>query len=256
MDLARTGDAAVGKPSVLVRLTDQCFLADPDLTLDVTFRSNLLHYALLLLECCWCVSCSVCILHLCLHMMRWAVSSSMTSPRAASSHLARRPGRIRSCILVGNKRDLARPTSPNALCAPQKPLYLQPKSACSPSVRSEDDMEAAFVAAAEAVLGKVKGGVFGDARLICSIVISLRPHFRLSTSNLLPHLIFPTPCLSSALLTLLSFLLPPLLLYFMSARTPASHSLKFELGDVLCCGIVMRPMWTRAGYRFLGWSMA
>ncbi|KAJ7112541.1 P-loop containing nucleoside triphosphate hydrolase protein [Mycena epipterygia] len=37
-----TGDAAVGKSSLLVRLTDQRFLANPDPTLSVEFGSNLI----------------------------------------------------------------------------------------------------------------------------------------------------------------------------------------------------------------------
>ncbi|KAJ7939080.1 P-loop containing nucleoside triphosphate hydrolase protein [Mycena leptocephala] len=37
-----TGDAAVGKSSLLVRLTDQRFLANPDLTLGVEFGSKLI----------------------------------------------------------------------------------------------------------------------------------------------------------------------------------------------------------------------
>ncbi|KAJ7846056.1 hypothetical protein B0H14DRAFT_2179730, partial [Mycena olivaceomarginata] len=37
-----TGDAAVGKSSLLVRLTDQRFLANPDPTLGVEFGSELI----------------------------------------------------------------------------------------------------------------------------------------------------------------------------------------------------------------------
>ncbi|KAJ7112561.1 ras-domain-containing protein [Mycena epipterygia] len=176
-----TGDAAVGKSSLLVRLTDQRFLANPDPTLGVEFGSKLITLpdaegTVVKLQC-WDTAGTESFRSITRSYYRGAAGCllvyDVTSRRSfenvrtwladvrahADAHV--------SCILVGNKRDLceadeskrAVPTAEAALFAAEEGLLFAEASA-----RSGDGVEQAFVAAAEAVLGKVKGGVFDDAR--------------------------------------------------------------------------------------------
>ncbi|KAJ6543357.1 ras family-domain-containing protein [Mycena vulgaris] len=186
-----TGDSAVGKSSLLVRLTDQRFLANPDPTLGVEFGSKLITLpdaegTVGKLQC-WDTAGTESFRSITRSYYRGAAGCllvyDVTSRRSfenvriwladvrahADAHV--------SCILVGNKVDLcegdeskrAVSTAEGALLAAEEGLLFAEASA-----KRGAGVEAAFVAAAEAVLGKVRRGMFDDSR---------SPGVKLSTPN-------------------------------------------------------------------------
>ncbi|KAJ7909115.1 ras-domain-containing protein [Mycena leptocephala] len=177
-----TGDAAVGKSSLLVRLTDQRFLANPDPTLGVEFGSKLITLpgpdATVVKLQCWDTAGTESFRSITRSYYRGAAGCllvyDVTSRRSfdnvrtwladvrahADAHV--------SCILVGNKKDLvegedarerAVPTELAQQFANDEGLLFTEASA-----RSGEGVEAAFVRAAEEVLGKVREGRFDDDR--------------------------------------------------------------------------------------------
>ncbi|KAJ6538025.1 ras-domain-containing protein [Mycena capillaripes] len=178
-----TGDAAVGKSSLLVRLTDQRFLANPDPTLGVEFGSKLITLpgpeATVVKLQCWDTAGTESFRSITRSYYRGAAGCllvyDVTSRRSfdnvrtwladvrahADAHV--------SCILVGNKVDLcegedatrerAVPTELAAQFAADEGLLFTEASA-----RSGAGVEEAFIRAAEEVLGKVRAGRFDDSR--------------------------------------------------------------------------------------------
>ncbi|KAJ7077637.1 ras-domain-containing protein [Mycena belliarum] len=176
-----TGDAAVGKSSLLVRLTDQRFLANPDPTLGVEFGSKLITLpgpdATVVKLQCWDTAGTESFRSITRSYYRGAAGCllvyDVTSRRSfenvrnwladvrahADAHV--------SCILVGNKADLcdddeskrAVSSAEGALLAAEEGLLFAEASA-----KNGAGVEEAFVRAAQAVLDKVRGGKFDDAR--------------------------------------------------------------------------------------------
>ncbi|KAG6331567.1 hypothetical protein ID866_7520 [Astraeus odoratus] len=147
-----TGDAAVGKSSLLVRLTDQRFLSNPDPTLGVEFGSKLIEIPeegkLIKLQCF-------------LNARSWLADVR----EHADPHV--------TCILVGNKIDLCEsetgvggskrsrevPTEEAARWAKEEGLLFVETSA-----RSGRNVDGAFEHASRDILDKIKRGVFDDNR--------------------------------------------------------------------------------------------
>ncbi|KAK7038561.1 ras-domain-containing protein [Favolaschia claudopus] len=177
-----TGDAAVGKSSLLVRLTDQRFLANPDPTLGVEFGSKLITLpdaegTVVKLQC-WDTAGTESFRSITRSYYRGAAGCllvyDITSRRSfdnvrtwladvrahADAHV--------SCILVGNKSDLcegeearerAVPTEVAEQFAKEEGLLFTEASA-----RSGAGVEDAFIRAATEVLSKVREGRFDDER--------------------------------------------------------------------------------------------
>ncbi|KAJ7216340.1 ras-domain-containing protein [Mycena pura] len=177
-----TGDAAVGKSSLLVRLTDQRFLANPDPTLGVEFGSKLLTLpgpeATVIKLQCWDTAGTESFRSITRSYYRGAAGCllvyDVTSRRSfdnirtwledvrthADAHV--------SCILVGNKVDLCQGDDPKERAVPTE---LAEQFAAEEgllfteaSARSGEGVEAAFTRAAQEVLAKVRGGKFDDDR--------------------------------------------------------------------------------------------
>ncbi|KAJ7720750.1 ras-domain-containing protein [Mycena maculata] len=178
-----TGDAAVGKSSLLVRLTDQRFLANPDPTLGVEFGSKLITLpgpdATVVKLQCWDTAGTESFRSItrsyyrgaagCLLVYDVTSRRSFDNARAWLADVRAHADAHVSCILVGNKVDLVEgedppgtrqvPTAEAAQFAAEEGLLF-----CEASARSGAGVEGAFVRAAEAVIGKVRGGMFDDSR--------------------------------------------------------------------------------------------
>ncbi|KAJ7029463.1 ras family-domain-containing protein [Mycena alexandri] len=178
-----TGDAAVGKSSLLVRLTDQRFLANPDPTLGVEFGSKLITLpgpdpqTVVKLQC-WDTAGTESFRSITRSYYRGAAGAllvySITSLRSFESvrtwlaDVRAHADAHVSCVLVGNKRDLAEgedaparevPTALAQQFADEEGLLFTEASA-----RSGEGVEEAFIRAAEEVLRKVRAGRFDDSR--------------------------------------------------------------------------------------------
>lgn len=120
-----TGDAAVGKSSLLVRLTDQRFLANPDPTLGVEFGSKLIEIAdegkVVKLQC-WDTAGTESFRSITRSYYRGAAGCLLVydvTSRPSFEHLRSWLADVRehadphlTCILVGNKVDLCPPPPP------------------------------------------------------------------------------------------------------------------------------------------------
>ncbi|KAJ7861412.1 ras-domain-containing protein [Mycena olivaceomarginata] len=180
-----TGDAAVGKSSLLVRLTDQRFLANPDPTLGVEFGSKLITLpgpeATVVKLQCWDTAGTESFRSItrsyyrgaagCLLVYDVTSRRSFDSVRTWLADVRAHADAHVSCILVGNKVDLvsggegqeprerAVPTEVAEQFAKEEGLLFTEASA-----RSGEGVEEAFVRAAQEVLGKVREGRFDDER--------------------------------------------------------------------------------------------
>ncbi|CDO68634.1 hypothetical protein BN946_scf184996.g65 [Trametes cinnabarina] len=149
-----TGDAAVGKSSLLVRLTDQRFLANPDPTLGVEFGSKLMtipeENKIVKLQCF-------------VNARSWLQDVR----EHADPHL--------TCILVGNKIDLcsddASATPPHGkrkreVSTEEAELWAKEEGLLfvEASAKSGENVEVAFESATRDILDKVHRGVFDDDR--------------------------------------------------------------------------------------------
>ncbi|THH29831.1 hypothetical protein EUX98_g4341 [Antrodiella citrinella] len=160
-----TGDAAVGKSSLLVRLTDQRFLANPDPTLGVEFGSKLItipeENKVVKLQC-------------------------FTNARTWLQDVREHADPHLTCILVGNKVDLCPPpaTAFSSDSQPQQtqqpPGQLRQRQVTTAeaelwakeegllfveaSAKSGENVEDAFEVATRDILGKIQRGVFDDDR--------------------------------------------------------------------------------------------
>ncbi|KAF8163785.1 P-loop containing nucleoside triphosphate hydrolase protein [Crassisporium funariophilum] len=182
-----TGDAAVGKSSLLIRLTDQRFLANPDPTLGVEFGSKLItipeENKVVKLQC-WDTAGQESFRAITRSYYRGAAGCllvyDVTSRRSfqnARNWLAdvrEHADPHVSCILVGNKVDLcedtpssasaAGGTSPTSTSSPNNASHIRPtKSSLSPS-KSAAKGKAREVPYAEAELwAKEEGMLFVEA---------------------------------------------------------------------------------------------
>ncbi|KAJ7268957.1 ras-domain-containing protein [Mycena rebaudengoi] len=183
-----TGDAAVGKSSLLVRLTDQRFLANPNPTLGVEFGSKLVTLppdnTIVKLQC-WDTAGTESFRSLTRSYYRGAAGCLLVydvTSRRSFENVRMWLGDVRehadkavSCILVGNKRDLCEgddtkrqvPTEDAERFAQEEGLLFVETSA-----KSGDNVEDAFVRAASDILDKVRKGAFDDNK---SLGVKLSP---------------------------------------------------------------------------------
>ncbi|KAG6371915.1 P-loop containing nucleoside triphosphate hydrolase protein [Boletus reticuloceps] len=190
-----TGDAGVGKSSLLVRLTDQRFMTNPDPTLGVEFGSKLIEIPeqgkIVKLQC-WDTAGTESFRSITRSYYRGAagcllvydVTSRMSFMNArtwledvrehADPHL--------TCILVGNKVDLCEPPSPPPSPSPithpattLKPRQVTTEEASEwarehdllfveASAKSGHNVDRAFEDASRDILDKIQRGVFDDDR--------------------------------------------------------------------------------------------
>jgi len=179
-----TGDAAVGKSSLLVRLTDQRFLANPDPTLGVEFGSKLItiqeEEKVVKLQC-WDTAGTESFRSItrsyyrgaagCLLVYDVCSRQSFLNARTWLKDVRQHADPHLTCILVGNKTDLcsddAGPTKRNRevrteeaeLWAKEEGLLFVETSA-----RSGENVELAFEQATKDILMKIRNGVFDDDR--------------------------------------------------------------------------------------------
>ncbi|KAN0127163.1 ras domain containing protein [Lactarius tabidus] len=172
-----TGDAGVGKSSLLIRLTDQRFLANPDPTLGVEFGSKLITIPeedkVVKLQC-WDTAGTESFRSITRSYYRGAAGCLLVydvTSRPSFEHARTWLADVRAhadphltCILVGNKSDLAQdrrqvPTDEGARWAEEEGLLFVEASA-----KSGANVEAAFEAAARDILSKIRRGVFDDDR--------------------------------------------------------------------------------------------
>ncbi|KAJ7473904.1 ras-domain-containing protein [Mycena galericulata] len=167
-----TGDAAVGKSSLLVRLPDQRFLANPDPTLGVEFGSKLIKlpgpdativklYFRSITRSYYRRAAGALIVY--------DVTSrrSFDNVRAWLADVRAHADAHVSCILVGNKADLVEgDESRRQVPTPLALQFAQDNDLLftEASAKSGEGIKEAFVRAAEAVLRKVREGVFDDER--------------------------------------------------------------------------------------------
>lgn len=196
-----TGNAAVGKSSLLIRLTDQRFLANPDPTLGVEFGSKIVRVdvgspdapeeKVVKLQC-WDTAGTESFRSITRSYYRGAAGcllvydvtdrKSFESVRSWLADVREHADPHLTCILVGNKVDLC--ASENT--PPPTPVYLdrsalQRERAVSTeegaayakeegllfveaSAKSGEGVEKAFEEATKDILGKIARGVFDDDR--------------------------------------------------------------------------------------------
>ncbi|KAI0314725.1 ras-domain-containing protein, partial [Amylostereum chailletii] len=186
-----TGDAAVGKSSLLVRLTDQRFLANPDPTLGVEFGSKLItipeENKVVKLQC-WDTAGTESFRSItrsyyrgaagCLLVYDVTSRQSFLNARTWLSDVRQHADPHLTCILVGNKSDLAPPADADAAPSSSSSSSLRQVSTeearlwaqeegllfVEASAKSGQGVEAAFEAACRDILRKVREGVFEDER--------------------------------------------------------------------------------------------
>ncbi|KAI9574115.1 ras family-domain-containing protein [Boletus coccyginus] len=185
-----TGDAGVGKSSLLVRLTDQRFVANPDPTLGVEFGSKLIEIPeqgkIVKLQC-WDTAGTESFRSITRSYYRGAAGcllvydvTSRTSFMNARNWLAdvrEHADPHLSCILVGNKVDLCEPpeSSPPLSTHPLKQRQVTTEEASQwareqgllfveASAKSGRNVDRAFEDASRDILDKIQRGVFDDDR--------------------------------------------------------------------------------------------
>jgi len=167
----------VGKSSLLVRLTDQRFTANPDPTLGVEFGSKLITIPeedkVVKLQC-WDTAGTESFRSITRSYYRGAAGCLLVydvTSRPSFEHARTWLSDVRAhadphltCILVGNKSDLAIerrqvPTKEGERWAQEEGLLFVEASA-----KSGANVDAAFEAAARDILAKIRRGVFDDDR--------------------------------------------------------------------------------------------
>ncbi|KAG6819681.1 hypothetical protein H0H93_009637 [Arthromyces matolae] len=183
-----TGDASVGKSSLLVRLTDQRFLANPDPTLGVEFGSKLItipdENKIVKLQC-WDTAGTESFRSItrsyyrgaagCLLVYDVTSRKSFTNARSWLADVRQHADPNLTCILVGNKVDLCEidatrrqvPTEEAELWAQEENMLFVEASA-----KSGHNVEEAFVQAAADILAKIRRGVFDDNKVSQRLRIS------------------------------------------------------------------------------------
>ncbi|KAI0748404.1 ras-domain-containing protein [Daedaleopsis nitida] len=182
-----TGDAAVGKSSLLVRLTDQRFLANPDPTLGVEFGSKLItipeENKVVKLQC-WDTAGTESFRSItrsyyrgaagCLLVYDVTSRQSYVNARSWLADVREHADPHLTCILVGNKVDLCM-EDPSAPGPPKRKREVSTEEAelwakeegllfVEASAKSGENVEAAFERATRDILDKVHRGVFDDDR--------------------------------------------------------------------------------------------
>ncbi|KAL1947822.1 hypothetical protein VTO73DRAFT_13546 [Trametes versicolor] len=184
-----TGDAAVGKSSLLVRLTDQRFLANPDPTLGVEFGSKLItipeENKIVKLQC-WDTAGTESFRSItrsyyrgaagCLLVYDVTSRQSFVNARSWLADVREHADPHLTCILVGNKLDLCSDESSDGAAAGGKrkrevsveeaELWAKEENLLfvEASAKSGENVEAAFERATRDILSKVHRGVFDDDR--------------------------------------------------------------------------------------------
>ncbi|KAI0807864.1 ras-domain-containing protein [Fomes fomentarius] len=181
-----TGDAAVGKSSLLVRLTDQRFLANPDPTLGVEFGSKLITIAeenkVVKLQC-WDTAGTESFRSITRSYYRGAAGcllvydvtnrQSFLNVRSWLTDVREHADPHLTCILVGNKIDLCMedpsstgPKRKREVTAEEAELWAKEEGLLfvEASARSGENVEHAFERATRDILEKVHRGVFDDDR--------------------------------------------------------------------------------------------
>ncbi|KIM86437.1 hypothetical protein PILCRDRAFT_816397 [Piloderma croceum F 1598] len=185
-----TGDAAVGKSSLLIRLTDQRFLANPDPTLGVEFGSKLIEIPeegkIVKLQC-WDTAGTESFRSItrsyyrgaagCLLVYDVTSRNSFTNARSWLADVREHADPHLTCILVGNKADLVSDpageggtgsghgrhrevtTEEAEIWAKEEGLLFVEASA-----KSGQNVQLAFEQASRDILDKIKRGVFEDDR--------------------------------------------------------------------------------------------
>ncbi|PIL24382.1 transporter [Ganoderma sinense ZZ0214-1] len=186
-----TGDAAVGKSSLLVRLTDQRFLANPDPTLGVEFGSKLItipeENKVVKLQC-WDTAGTESFRSItrsyyrgaagCLLVYDVTSRQSFINVRSWLQDVREHADPHLTCILVGNKIDLCADDAGAAAAAGGGPRRKREVSTdegelwakeegllfVEASAKSGENVEEAFECATRNILEKVRRGVFDDDR--------------------------------------------------------------------------------------------
>ncbi|KAI1788369.1 ras-domain-containing protein [Ganoderma leucocontextum] len=182
-----TGDAAVGKSSLLVRLTDQRFLANPDPTLGVEFGSKLItipeENKVVKLQC-WDTAGTESFRSItrsyyrgaagCLLVYDVTSRQSFVNARSWLQDVREHADPHLTCILVGNKIDLCG-DDPGAAAGPRRKREVTTEEGelwakeegllfVEASAKSGENVEEAFEHATRDILEKVRRGVFDDDR--------------------------------------------------------------------------------------------
>ncbi|ESK91052.1 rab family gtpase [Moniliophthora roreri MCA 2997] len=195
-----TGDAAVGKSSLLVRLTDQRFLANPDPTLGVEFGSKLLtipeENKVIKLQC-WDTAGTESFRSItrsyyrgaagCLLVYDVTSRKSFMNARSWLADVREHADPHLTCILVGNKVDLCEPESEpgegaaasgdasaaqstikrrRQVSTEEAEVFAKEEGLLfvESSAKSGQNVEKAFEDAARDILDKIHRGVFDDDR--------------------------------------------------------------------------------------------
>jgi len=181
------GDAAVGKSSLLIRLTDQRFLANPDPTLGVEFGSKLIHIdevdKTVKLQV-WDTAGTESFRSItrsyyrgaCGALVVYDVTSqaSFQNARTWLADVRQYADPNLTCILVGNKADLDEDGAASATShrkrreVPRETAELWAKEEdllfIEASAKSGDNVDKAFQEAARDVVTKIQKGVFDDGK--------------------------------------------------------------------------------------------
>ncbi|RDB22958.1 Ras-related protein RABB1c [Hypsizygus marmoreus] len=177
-----TGDAAVGKSSLLIRLTDQRFLLNPDPTLGVEFGSKLItipeENKIIKLQC-WDTAGTESFRSItrsyyrgaagCLLVYDVTSRKSFTNARSWLADVREHADPHLTCILVGNKVDLCDADAGakrREVSTEEAELWAQEEGLLfvEASAKSGQGVEDAFVKAASDILSKIRRGVFDDNR--------------------------------------------------------------------------------------------
>ncbi|TDL27326.1 ras-domain-containing protein [Rickenella mellea] len=178
------GDAGVGKSSLLVRLTDQRFLANPDPTLGVEFGSKLIHIPeedkTVKLQC-WDTAGTESFRSItrsyyrgaagCLLMYDVTSRASFTNARSWLADVREHADPNLTCILVANKIDLCEEGSPaggkqRAVSTDEGQNWANEESLLfvEASAKSGKNVDVAFFEASRDILDKAKRGIFDEGR--------------------------------------------------------------------------------------------
>ncbi|KAG9308410.1 ras family-domain-containing protein [Chiua virens] len=187
-----TGDAAVGKSSLLVRLTDQRFVTNPDPTVGVEFGSKLIQIPeqgkIVKLQC-WDTAGTESFRSItrsyyrgaagCLLVYDVTSRPSFINARSWLADVREHADPHLTCILVGNKVDLCEPPDSHASTpCPPTPLKQRQVSTAEAtewaqkegllfveaSAKSGHNVDRAFEDASRDILDKIQRGVFDDDR--------------------------------------------------------------------------------------------
>jgi len=176
------GDAGVGKTSLLVRLTDQRFLQNPDPTLGVEFGSKLIHLEdineTVKLQC-WDTAGSEAFRSITRSYYRGAAGAllvfdptsrpSFTNMRSWLSDVREHADPHLTCILIANKLDVCEgPAASKARAVPTEEAAQWAKEEeidyLEASAKTGVNVDEAFTRAARIILSKIKTGLFDDKR--------------------------------------------------------------------------------------------